>query len=95
MTMNPFPVAEPKVGMKSTPRNLAGRIQAAPNKRLPADFKKAVALLKRPYYRLDDAAFKLVQDVAGDSDIVLLDGKQMTFGDADGGKALMPLAKEI
>lgn len=81
--------------LKNTPINLAGRLQAAPNKRLPADFRKAVALLKRPYYRLDDAAYNLVQRVAEGSDVVLLDGKQMTYGDADGCKALMPLAKDI
>lgn len=52
-------------------------------------------MLKRPYYRLDEAAYQAVTAIAGDSDIVLLDGKQMTFGDADGGKALMPLAKDI
>jgi len=81
--------------MLETPRDLAKRLSAAPGKRLPTDFKRAVALLKRPYYRLDDAAFRTVLAVAGDSDIVLLDGKQMTYGDADGEKALMPLAKEI
>jgi hypothetical protein len=79
----------------NTPRNLTKRLSSAPGKRLPADFRQAVAMLKRPYYRLDEAAYQAVTAIAGDSDIVLLDGKQMTFGDADGGKALMPLAKDI
>lgn len=74
-----------------TPKNLAGRLAQAPNRQLPADFKAAVALLKRPYFRLGAQAYALVLSVAGDSDIVLLDGRPMTFGDADGCKALMPL----
>ncbi len=77
------------------PRDLASRLAPAPKKRLPADFRSAVALLKRPYFRLSAEAFAQVQTVAGDSDVVLLDGRQMTFGDADGGKALMPLAKPV
>ncbi len=79
----------------NTPRNLTRRLSSAPGKRLPADFKQAVAMLKRPYYRLNEPAYQAVTAVAGDSDIVLLDGRQMTFGDADGGKALKPLAKDI
>lgn len=79
----------------NTPRNLSRRLSSAPGKRLPANFKQAVAMLKRPYYRLDEAAYQAVCAIAGDSDVVLLDGRQMTFGDADGCKALMPLAKDI
>lgn len=81
--------------LSTTPRDLAARLAPEPNKRLPADFKSAVALLKRPYFRLSADAYALVRSVAGDSDIVLLDGKQVTYGDADGSKALMPLAKSI
>lgn len=79
----------------ATPRNLAARLVPVPNKRLPSDFKSAVELLKRPYFRLSAEAYALVRSVAGDSDVVLLDGKQMTYGDADGGKALMPLSRAI
>ena len=79
----------------ATPRNLAARLMPVPNKRLPSDFKSAVALLKRPYFRLSAEAYALVRSVAGDSDVVLLDGRQMTYGDADGGKALMPLSRTI
>lgn len=79
----------------ATPKNLAARLAPAPNQRLPPDFRSAVALLKRPYFRLSADAYALVRAVAGDSDIVLLDGRQMTFGDADGRKALMPLAKLV
>jgi len=78
-----------------TPKNLAARLVPVPNKRLPPDFKSAVALLKRPYFRLSTEAYALVLLVAGDSDIVLHDGRQMTYGDADGGKALMPLSRPI
>ncbi len=77
------------------PRRLAARITAIPNKRLPVDFKAAVALLKRPYYRLDEAAYELVCRVAGDSDVLLFDGRQVTYGNADGGRALMPLSREV
>lgn len=78
-----------------TPSSLAARLAPEPNKRLPADFKSAVALLKRPYFHLSAEAYALVLSVACDSDIVRLDGKQMTYGDADGSKALMPLAGPI
>lgn len=78
-----------------TPRNLAARLAPEPNKRLPADLKSAVALLKRPYFHLSAEAYALVLSVASDSDIVLLNGKQMTYGDADGSMALMPLARPI
>ena len=77
------------------PRRLAARITAIPNKRLPVDFKAAVALLKRPYYRLDEAAYELVCRVAGYSDVLLFDGREVTHGNADGGRALMPLSREV
>lgn len=79
----------------ATPKNLAARLAPVPNERLPPDFKSAVALLKRPYFRLGAEAYAFVLWVAGDSDLVLLDGRLMTYGDADGGKALMPLSRPI
>jgi len=71
------------------------RLTPCPGKRLPRDFKKAVALLRRPYLPLTADQYQDVLQVAGKSDCVLFDGWQHTFGDADGGRALMPLKEEI
>lgn len=76
-------------------RSLQQRLAPCPNKRLPPSFKAKVALLQRPYFPLTASEFSLVLRVAGSSDLVLFDGRQATYGDADGGKALMPLNQEI
>jgi hypothetical protein len=78
-----------------TTSELHKRLAPCPGKRLPRSFKAAVALLQRPYHPLTADEYALVQRIAGDSDLVLFDGRQATFGDADGGKALMPLREEI
>jgi hypothetical protein len=74
------------------PRNLERRITKGHLKHLPSDFRAAVRLLKRPYFRLSAEQFARIEAIAGDSDTVLLDGtKLMTYGRADGGYALMPI----
>lgn len=72
-------------------------IKTVPNKHLPSDFKKAVALLKRPYLPITKQEYEAIVNRAeeANTDIVLHDGKQKTFGEADGGYALMPLSKPI
>lgn len=83
------------VTLRNTPRNLRARLTALPGKNLPADYSKAVRLLKRPYYRLSAEDLAYVKSIAGDSDVLLLDDKQVTWGDADGVHALMPLGTPI
>ena len=78
--------------MLETPNKLFERLQPLANKQHKGDFKAFVARLKRPYYRLSEEDCKTVEILAGDSDVLVLDGKtQVTWGTADGGFALMPL----
>lgn len=73
-------------------------LEPIPNKHLPKDFKDAVHLLIRPYIKISEAQYQQVMEMTEDplTDIVRLkDGRQATFGEADGGFALMPLAKPI
>jgi hypothetical protein len=71
------------------------RLQVVPGKSLPRSFKAAVHLLKRPYIAITPEALRAVEQMSGGSDVVLFDGKEMTFGDADGGHALMPLKSSL
>lgn len=78
--------------MLQTPNNLFARLQPLANKKHKGDFKTFVSRLKRPYYRLSAEDCQTVETLAGDSDVLVLDGKtQVTWGNADGGFALMPL----
>ena len=77
--------------LKNTP-GFIKRLAPLPGMRLPQNFKEAVSMLRRPYIPITAEALRAVEQVAGDSDAVLFDGKAMTFGDADGGYALMPLS---
>jgi hypothetical protein len=78
--------------MLPTPNNLFNRLQPITNKINKGDFKSMVARLQRPYIRLSETDCAAVEALAGTSDVLLLDGEtQVTWGDADGGKALMPL----
>lgn len=82
--------------MKPTPSKLFERLQPLANKKSTGDFKDFVARLQRPYFRLSEEDCAKVETLAGDSDVLLLDGKiQVTWGDADGGKALMPLYRPL
>ncbi|WP_128003080.1 MULTISPECIES: hypothetical protein [Piscinibacter] len=84
------------VATKPTPRRLMERLTTLPNKVHKGDSKAFTARLRRPYYRLTDEQCLAVERLAGDSDVLLLDGRvQVTWGDADGGKALMPLARPL
>ena len=82
--------------MKATPRNLLGRLTPLKEKVFHEDFKGISNRLQRPYYRLSEANYEAVKKLSGESDVLLLDGKtQVTFGEADGGLALMPLYRPI
>ena len=72
-------------------------VKADPGKQLPANFKQAVAMLKRPYIAITTEQYTQIAELASnaDTDVVLYHGRQMTFGEADGGYALMPLAVAI
>ena len=78
--------------MLMAPANLFDRLTRAPGKQNRGDWQSFVRRLQRPYYRLTKAENDRVAQIAGTSDVVLLDGKtQATWGEADGGYALMPL----
>jgi hypothetical protein len=74
------------------PRNLLARLAPLQGKHLPHSFGEAAQLLERPYYKLSLDTCAAIERLAGDSDVLLFDDEvQVTWGDADGGKALMPL----
>ncbi|MYM92685.1 hypothetical protein [Duganella vulcania] len=72
-------------------------VEAVPGKTLPKDFAKAVALLERPYLPIGEPDYRAIMAMTqeANTDIVLYQGRQMTFGNADGGYALMPLATPL
>ena len=80
----------------ATPRNLFNRLTPLNAKQFKEDFKGIVKRLQRPYYRLSEADYEAVKALSGESDVLMFDGKtQVTFGNADGGLALMPLYQPI
>ncbi len=82
--------------MQSTPSKLFERLQPLANKKSSGDFVEFSGRLRRPYFRLSVEDCAKVEALAGDSDVLLFDGKtQVTWGDADGGKALMPLYRPL
>ncbi len=66
-------------------------------KHLPLDFKQAVVLLTRPYTAITEKQYHAICEKAGsaNTDILLMNGHQVTFGNADMGYALMPLKHPI
>ena len=61
---------------------------------LPRSFKKAVALLRSPYVRItEDEYLRVVRNTKG-TDCVKWRDKVYTFGTADRGYRLMPIALE-
>ena len=63
------------------------------NDSLPKDFHEASRMLIRPYIPISEQESKRLDILTKDcGDIVIYKGKRMTWGNADGGFALMPLA---
>lgn len=60
--------------------------------RLPKDFCKAIATLQRPYIPINKEEYKKVFAVG--NDYFKYENQVVTFGQADGGYALMPLQYE-
>lgn len=66
------------------------------DRRFHGDFKAIDGRLRRPYYRLSEADYDAVRKLSGESDVLLFDGRtQMTYGEANGGLALMPLHRPL
>lgn len=60
---------------------------------LPSSFGDAVRMLKRPYISITAKQNEEIEKATeGHGDIFLYKGKRMTWGQADGGYAMMPLA---
>lgn len=72
-------------------------LEMVQGKRIHPDFATAARLLKRPYTPISKEAYDAILEKAleADSDILLFNGAQATFGNADGGYALMPLSEPI
>lgn len=82
--------------MRATPRNLLERLTPLPGKVNKGTWQDMVRRLHRPYYRISKEQYDAIVELSQDADVVLFDGKQqLTFGDADGGLALMPLHKPL
>ena len=65
------------------------------NMHLTYDFKEFIGMITRPYLRISEADYQQVYDMTeGHCDIVKYHNVKMTFGNADGGWALMPLREE-
>lgn len=78
------------------PRNLLQRLTPIKGKVFKEEFSDICKRLQRPYYRLSESYYEDVKKLAGESDVLLLDGRtQVTFGTADCGWALMPLKHPI
>jgi|JI8StandDraft_1071087.scaffolds.fasta_scaffold281286_2 hypothetical protein len=62
---------------------------------MPTDFRQAVRMLERPYIpiTLDDVS-QIEGMTTGLGDIVVYQGRRMTWGAADNGYALMPLSPQ-
>lgn len=62
-------------------------------RRLPQDFAKAVAMVKRPYIKIPEKVYQAIWALTSDpeTDVVWYGRRLYTFGNADGGYALMPL----
>jgi hypothetical protein len=64
------------------------------NESMPTVFQEATRMLRRPYIAILKAeSDRLDVLTRGHGDIVLYRGKRMTWGQADGGYALMPVVE--
>lgn len=62
---------------------------------LPTNFNDAVRMLKRPYIPINEKQLKAIEtQTNGRGDIFIYRGQRMTWGDADGGYAMMPLLNQ-
>lgn len=63
---------------------------------LPTNFRNAVRMLQRPYIPITASQSKEIEaKTKGRGDIFIYRGKKMTWGNADGAYALMPLVAEF
>jgi hypothetical protein len=62
---------------------------------MPSNFRDAIRLVTRPYIPISEKQVKVIESKTKDrGDIILYRGKRMTWGNADGGFALMPLISQ-
>lgn len=74
------------------PIGLIKRLSPLQGKTLESDYRKAVQRLTYPYFELSREQYEEIQNLAGDSDVLLFDGTtQVTFGETAGKFGLMPL----
>ena len=64
--------------------------------KLPRSFSRAVRMVARPYVRITEAEYQEIMRLTEDppTDCVKWRGVVYTFGNADGGYRLMPLAQQ-
>ena len=62
---------------------------------MPSNFRDAIRLVTRPYIPISEKQVKEIESKTKNrGDIILYRGKRMTWGNADGGFALMPLISQ-
>lgn len=78
------------------PMNVLQRLIPLNNRHLPNNYSACARRFRRPYYRVSDAEYTAIERLAGKAEVLLLDGVvQVTWGNADGGKALIPLGEPL
>ena len=88
--------SKPEILLLPEPRNLLARLTPLQDKHLPHSFREAAQLLERRYYKLSPDTYAAIEKLAGNSDVLLFDGNvNVIWGDADGGKTLMPLQQPL
>lgn len=71
--------------------------QIAPHPARPhfsSGFDVAVRFLTRPYYPITLEQQEAIERLSAGADVVLFNGRPFTWGNADGGNALMPISSE-
>ena len=62
---------------------------------MPSNFRDAIRLVTRPYIPISEKQVKEIESKTKKrGDIILYRGKRMTWANADGGFALMPLISQ-
>lgn len=84
-----------KPSFDDLPLVLAAEVQLTPVGRFRkgATYREKSNMVTRPYFPIDSIAFRLLECHRSKADIFeMSNGEKVTFGTADGGWALMPIA---
>ena len=80
------------------PGNIVKHLRPAAGRSLPDDPWEAMALTRGPYFSVTESQYRAIEAMAieHDTDILVLHGRQVTFGEWDSGeRAIVPLCRSI